>query len=68
MLVVARQRGVYVIAGQQLSGNPGVLGGDEVHLPEHAKRPHGDVFEVAYRRGYDVERRHGAHSGGVGVF
>ena len=40
---------------QQLGGLARVFAGDQVHFAQHAQRAHGDVFEIADRRGNQIE-------------
>ena len=46
------------VARQQVSGPPRILGGDDGNLAQDSQGAHGDVFEVADRRG-DHEQRPG---------
>ena len=62
VFVQARRRRRDGVAREQMSRAPRVFGGDHRHLAQHSQRAHGDVLEVADRRG-DHEQRAG-HVGG----
>ena len=50
----AGRQGADAVAGEQLAGGAGVLGGDEGDLTQDAKGTKGDVLQVADRGGDDV--------------
>ncbi len=55
MVVVALQPGLYGEGVQQLAGDAGVLGQDEVGLLQHVQGPQGDVAQVPDRGGHQIE-------------
>ena len=57
-VVEAGDRGVDIVAGEELAGRASVLGGDEAGLAQDAQGPQGHVLQVADWGGDDVEGAH----------
>ena len=56
VLVVAERSGSEAQVAEQLTRSTRILSRDQGNLAKHARRSGGEVFEIAYRGGYDVER------------
>src|SRR5207237_10593195 len=56
LVIAGRTRG-YSVMIEQLLRLTGVLAGDEINLLQHSNGAQGDVFEIADRRGNEVEAR-----------
>ena len=56
LVIAGRTRG-YSVMIEQLLRLTGVLAGDEINLLQHSNGAQGNVFEIADRRGNEVEAR-----------
>ena len=57
VLVIADQARLDAVMAEQLQGLARIFAGDQVDFFEHAQRAQRDVFQVADRRGDEIERR-----------